>query len=369
MAKFFLILLIPFVFSSSIISIDRSWELGNGSKVELIGSVALNNSYQKLLFVESNADVFFKNEKVFVHYEKKPNGTIWAKAKVLVDYNVKFDVDPPLPESQFPSTKYTEYNDQIKNKAIELADRNSTFSTIKNVLIWVHRFVEYNESYWDKNRTAIDTFQEKQGVCVQYTHLFISIMNSLGFETRYVTGYVFINEWQPHTWAEVKLPNGWFPADPTFAQMGILESNHIAINYGKDQQSTFDSLLTKQPNQEFISKYNFSFEKVFNNKEKRITINYSDYVVSVKIDNPEANFLFGQYNYHSPFNNESTILIIKPNSSLTKYYGINRSVINQTIPVQVIFNEQIFARQIKIENQQCLPISFLLLLALKNAFM
>ncbi len=362
--RFFLILLIPLVFSSSVITIERTWDIDPLS--ELNGALVLNNSHQKVLFVDSNANISSLGEKVMINSQGKHS--VWARANVLVNYDVKFQEDPPLPAGSPELTGMTTYDDLIRDKARNLST-DSTFSTIKNVLLFVHNNIEYDESYWDKNRTAIETFAEKKGVCVQYTHLFISMMNSLGFETRYVVGYVYLDDWQPHTWAEVKLPSGWLPADPTLGQLGNLESNHIGINFGKDQMTTYDSILTQNPGGNFSSMDSLLMTRDPPAKTGFVSMNYSNYTVTVKLQNPGSSYLFANFAFESPFKSEDTIIVMKPNSTSYRYYGLNRSV-KDTIPITVRLNDEVLERRIVVTEQQstCIGMFILVLLALKNAF-
>ena len=54
---------------------------------------------------------------------------------------------------------------------------------------WVYKNIQYNISYSGKELSISEIIKLKQGVCMHYSLLYNSLLNSIGIETVYVTGY------------------------------------------------------------------------------------------------------------------------------------------------------------------------------------
>ena len=80
-----------------------------------------------------------------------------------------------------------------------------------------------------------------KGVCQDYAHVMISIARSWGVPSRYVSGYLYVedDDGQPipaaagHAWVECRLPGlGWVGFDPT--NNWIVGSQHVRVAVGRD---------------------------------------------------------------------------------------------------------------------------------------
>ncbi|QDK97625.1 transglutaminase family protein [Acinetobacter tandoii] len=83
--------------------------------------------------------------------------------------------------------------------------------------------------------SAIDAFQDRQGVCQDHTHVFIAMCKALGLPARYVSGYLFVpntSHLASHAWAEVFLDNTWYCFD-TSNQLFSPEA-HVYVAVGRD---------------------------------------------------------------------------------------------------------------------------------------
>ena len=54
---------------------------------------------------------------------------------------------------------------------------------------WVYQNIEYNKSYLGKDLSISEIIELKQGVCHHYSILYNSLLNSIGIETVYASGY------------------------------------------------------------------------------------------------------------------------------------------------------------------------------------
>ena len=83
--------------------------------------------------------------------------------------------------------------------------------------------------------SAIDAFQDRQGVCQDHSHVFIAMCKALGLPARYVSGYLFVpntSHLASHAWAEVFIENTWYSFD-TSNQLFSPEA-HVYVAVGRD---------------------------------------------------------------------------------------------------------------------------------------
>lgn len=331
------------------ITFERAWDVRTNEDYSLVGfeaALAANNSNQKIVaFVaDPELNLTAKNDSiVWAVYSGMPNATqrtFRAKAVIDVDYDPHITADPVpnlsarganilVPGATANLTSCTE---EMSRQASLLASDNSSLETIRNLAEWVNSHVEYDVSYWGKSKSAREVYSERRGVCVEYTHLFLAMARSLGFEARYVSGYVNVGSWQPHAWAEVYLPgHGWLSVDPTFGEAGVLDSSHVALAYGNDQSSTYDLFLTRtgavsiQANDKLDASLTSENPK---GVEISISLDNSSYLVDVAITNTRGEYQLGKYAFVLPetYGGESySILLLRPGQTLHRYHAINNS--------------------------------------------
>ncbi len=358
----FAILLLSFsyaaTFGYSRLTIERTWTIEdpkNGT-FEFNGTLAVNNSNQQVVFVSTEPvmDQYMADDgTIRLHYRGKVEGgmaVLKAKAIVNVDYNTDMLSDAPLPDRQLNYTPLTEPDTAISLQAWGLANGNSSLATIRDLVNWVHTNLTYDIAYWSKSKSARDVFAERRGVCVEYTHLLISMARSLGFDTRYVSGYVESEVWQPHAWAEIYLPGyGWLPADATFGQAGILDSSHLAIHYGQDQSDVYD-LLTAQ-NQDTSIEVSDDLDASFSSEDNKgvsiaMLADQDSYVADVTLSNSRPDYLLGTFVFTLPDGyggSQASVVLLRPNETAHTFRGLNHSLIQDgyvyDIPISASFND------------------------------
>ena len=97
---------------------------------------------------------------------------------------------------------------------------------------WVGSRVKYD---WDKvklyeeqriwkEQTPEDTFNTREGVCIDYSRLYAQMARSVGLDVKVVTGLGYDGQggYGPHAWNEVYLKetNRWVPLDSTWVASG-----------------------------------------------------------------------------------------------------------------------------------------------------
>ena len=104
----------------------------------------------------------------------------------------------------------------------------------------------YTVFCYEPGRTDVDSSIEQilrtgRGVCQDYVHVILAIARSWGIPSRYVSGYLHLEQLRgeqaragaTHAWAEFLLPDlGWIGIDPT--NDTLADHRHIPIAVGRD---------------------------------------------------------------------------------------------------------------------------------------
>ncbi|TRO66337.1 transglutaminase-like domain-containing protein [Christiangramia sabulilitoris] len=114
----------------------------------------------------------------------------------------------------------------------------SLFDNLQNLNAWIKKEFTFKTNVTDIDTDLSHILEIKQGVCQDFTHLFIAIAKKYGIPSRYVSGYLhqgngYFGDSQMHAWVECCLPeSGWIGFDPT--NNLIAAENHIKVAHGKD---------------------------------------------------------------------------------------------------------------------------------------
>jgi transglutaminase-like putative cysteine protease len=91
---------------------------------------------------------------------------------------------------------------------------------VQAVCDWVHRNVEFGYAHARPTKTAFDVYQERTGVCRDFTHLALTFCRCLNIPARYATGYLGDIGIPPQPfpmdfsgWFEVFLGGRWYTFD------------------------------------------------------------------------------------------------------------------------------------------------------------
>jgi len=109
---------------------------------------------------------------------------------------------------------------------------------VQAVCDFVHGHIRFDYMRARANRTALDAFRERVGVCRDFTHLAITLCRCLNFPARYVTGYLgdigVIPSPDPmdfSAWFEVFLGKQWYTFD---ARHNTRRIGRVVIGRGRD---------------------------------------------------------------------------------------------------------------------------------------
>lgn len=93
------------------------------------------------------------------------------------------------------------------------------WARVQAVCDFVHAHITFDYFRARPTMTALDVFNERHGVCRDYTHLALTFLRCLNVPARYCTGYLSDIGFEPTepdfaAWLEVWLDGGWHVFDP-----------------------------------------------------------------------------------------------------------------------------------------------------------
>ncbi len=137
------------------------------------------------------------------------------------------------------ASRYCETDSELANFA--WANFSATppgWARVQQICDFVHGHIQFDYMKARANRTALEAFRERVGVCRDFTHLAITLCRCMNMPARYVTGYLGDIGIPPapypmdfSAWMEVYLGGRWFAFDPRHNCRRI---GRIVIARGRD---------------------------------------------------------------------------------------------------------------------------------------
>ena len=131
-----------------------------------------------------------------------PAGNFVMRADALINDSGEPDpVEPAamqIPVEQLPESalvfllgsRYCE-TDQLSNIAWQLFGHGPTgWARVQAICDFVHKHIEFGYHHARRTRTALEAYNEGQGVCRDYAHLAIAFCRCMNIPARYCTGYL-----------------------------------------------------------------------------------------------------------------------------------------------------------------------------------
>jgi transglutaminase-like putative cysteine protease len=136
------------------------------------------------------------------------------------------------------SSRYCEV-DRLSNIATDLfGDMSPGWVRVQAICNWVHAKVLFGYHFARSNKTALDVYTERQGVCRDFQHLAITFCRCMNIPARYATGYLGdIGVPRSETpmdfsaWFEVYLEDRWWTFD---ARHNIPRIARVLMAVGRD---------------------------------------------------------------------------------------------------------------------------------------
>ena len=200
----------------------------NFTKNELLTSIKENDTLQ--------IDEFYK--LTFRNFEKKEG---------YFKLNLTFSSSPIFWNVTENDIKNTSTDETISLAKDILQNDTSSKPDYYKIGKWVYQNIEYNKSYLGKDLSISEIIELKQGVCHHYSILYNSLLNSIGIETVYASGYSVKNLNEPtngrHGWTVAKINGKWIGLDATWGIFsGYLPLCHLFQNFGLSYLTSYNSI-------------------------------------------------------------------------------------------------------------------------------
>lgn len=228
------VILNPKQVSEATFKIVQSGTLRVAGNVNAI-NLTLNIPQEGVLNISVDADDWkYVNDefgnKILVLQWKNPSAETSYKTEIIVKNRAHFQNEKPVATAP----EYLKENEQVKFTP-EIAKAAFPFErTVKRaaeLTKWVNSYVAYDLSIVGQLKPSDWVYENKRGVCVEYSNLLSSLLKTSGIPTRYIVGYAYStveNKLIGHTWVEILADDGsWIPLDPTWNEAGYLDAAHI----------------------------------------------------------------------------------------------------------------------------------------------
>ena len=129
-----------------------------------------------------------------------------------------------------PGERLREYMESIRADMPSF-DEIKPLDKAKHIMEKLHEYLVYEKGCTGIDTGAEEAFSIGRGVCQDYSHIMISLLNMSGCSARYVTGLI-IGEGESHAWVEVVDDGKWYGLDPT--NNILVQDSHIKIGCGRD---------------------------------------------------------------------------------------------------------------------------------------
>lgn len=172
-----------------------------------------------------------------------PEGELEVNTTVEVEAPDQIDASPgapfmpvqDLPDSVLQFLLPSRYcqADRLGDLAIEVvADAKPGYDQVEAIRRWIQESIRYEYGTSNPSTSAVETAENKAGVCRDFAHLGIALCRSLSIPARMVVGYLYqLDPMDLHAWFEAYIGDHWYTFDATQSER---RGNRIAIAYGRD---------------------------------------------------------------------------------------------------------------------------------------
>jgi transglutaminase-like putative cysteine protease len=170
----------------------------------------------------------------------------WETARDALAYRAGWHPEPAiLDATQFLfESPYARVKRSLRAYADDCFEPGRPLLTAATALMAkIHREFKFDAKATSITTPVMTFFEQKRGVCQDFSHLMISCLRSTGLAARYVSGYLLtrpapgkprrVGTDVSHAWVSLFIPgSGWVDLDPTNNVIPSLE--HITIGWGRD---------------------------------------------------------------------------------------------------------------------------------------
>ena len=208
-----------------------------------------NKNYKITLYNETElkeSDLIYNETllKVIVPGNNNKNVGVSLKTAFSNKLNETFDVYPSENFYQIDEN----IDDAIKVKTQEIINNSSSeykdYPDYYKIGKFVSSYMTYDLSYHGKNKTLLEIYNDKRGVCEHYTILYNAMLNSIGIKTLKTFGWAFQNNETSanqntigHAWTLALIDNKWIELDATWDLFDGVPAGHIFKGFEKETRS------------------------------------------------------------------------------------------------------------------------------------
>jgi transglutaminase-like putative cysteine protease len=175
--------------------------------------------------------------KLFSEAIIRDSGELDAYAPHAAQLSVS-DIPTNILEFLLPS-RYCEVDSELMDFAWRtFRQTNPGWERVQAICDFVHQHLQFNYQQARSNRTALDGFRERMGVCRDFAHLAITLCRCMNIPARYATGYLGDigvpadpNPMDFSAWFEVYLQGQWYTFD---ARHNRRRTGRVLIGLGRD---------------------------------------------------------------------------------------------------------------------------------------
>ena len=136
-------------------------------------------------------------------------------------------------------TRLTEIGDNEVEKDIPSLEAGTRiFEFLREINQALHQVIKFQAGVTHPGTTAREAWAAREGVCQDFSHIFIGLARNRGIPARYVSGYLhqggaYQGASQMHAWVEAFVPGlGWKAFDPSNQLMA--NHHYIKVAHGVD---------------------------------------------------------------------------------------------------------------------------------------
>lgn len=152
-----------------------------------------------------------------------------------VDFDAAYVPVQNLPEFVLPFLLPSRYcqSDQLGKLAQDIVAHTAPgYEQVETIRQWIQTQVDYQYGTSNSSTSALETAQQRVGVCRDFAHLGIALCRSLNIPARMVVGYLYqLEPMDLHAWFEAYVGDRWYTFDATQKEP---KGNRITIAYGRD---------------------------------------------------------------------------------------------------------------------------------------
>ncbi|HEX8373415.1 MAG TPA: transglutaminase family protein [Chthoniobacterales bacterium] len=155
--------------------------------------------------------------------------------EIDVDFDAEFVPAEKVPDNVLQYLVPSRYclSDLMHQEALSIVgDLTPGYRQVEAIRSWIEQNVEYRYGSSNASTTALDTWQNRSGVCRDFAHLGMTLCRTLNIPARMVVGY--LKDLEPmdlHAWFEAWVGGRWYVFDAT---QKTPRGNRITVAYGRD---------------------------------------------------------------------------------------------------------------------------------------